>query len=97
MLYIGHFLIIFGIIIMCFGIAGLYKFPDLFLKLHALSKCGSSGAATILSGLMLISNKHEMNIKLFIILVFLFATSPVISHVISVGAVRNKTEFFIRK
>jgi multicomponent Na+:H+ antiporter subunit G len=79
------------------GVIGIFRFPDLFLKLHALSKCGSSGAATILLGLMFISGKMEMNIKLFIILVFLFATSPVISHVISVSAVKNKTDFFVRK
>lgn len=86
-----------GIIIMFFGVFGIFRFPDLYLKLHALSKCGSSGAGTILLGLMFVSGDLEINIKLFVVLVFLFATSPVISHVISVGAVRNKTDFFIRK
>ncbi|MFW5782616.1 MAG: monovalent cation/H(+) antiporter subunit G [Candidatus Muiribacteriaceae bacterium] len=92
------FCIVFlGLIIIMFGVVGTILFPDLFFRLHASTKCGTTGSATILLGLMIYSGDWGFIIKLFIILVFLFITSPIISHAIAVSAVKNKVELLHTK
>jgi len=94
--YIGFFFITVGMIIIFFGVAGVIIFPDLFYRLHASTKCGTTGSGTVLIGLMFYTASMEYTLKLFLILVFLFITSPIISHIIAVAAVKNKTDFLIR-
>ncbi|MGM0607961.1 MAG: monovalent cation/H(+) antiporter subunit G [Candidatus Muiribacteriota bacterium] len=89
----GLIIISFGLLICFFGVIGTIIFPDLFFRLHASTKVGTTGSGTVLIGLMFYAFALEYAVKLMVVLVFLFMTSPIISHIIAVAAVKNKVGF----
>ena len=91
---LGIIMLFIGFIIMSFGIIGIILFPDIYLRLHASSKCGTTAAGTIILGLIFYRWNMAFSIKLIIILAFLFITGPLVSHIIALSGVKNKIEFF---
>jgi len=90
----GIVLLFIGFVIMFFGILGIILFPDIYLRLHASSKCGTTAAGTIIIGLLFYRFDFSFAVKLIIILFFLFITGPLVSHMIALAGVKNKVEFF---
>lgn len=79
-----------GLVIMFFGVLGTIILPDLFLRLHASTKCGVTGAATILLGLILRCGAPGLAVRLLLIIVFLFWTGPLIPHILGFCSLRDR-------
>lgn len=94
---LSYFFIGLGLLLMLIGIIQTIILPDLFLRLHAATKCTVTGAGTVIIGFMFYSGSLGYIIKLLLILVFLFFTSPIISHLIGISAIKNKYEFLMKK
>ena len=62
------------------GGIGLIRMPDLYSRSHAASLADTLGAALILIGLALQSEAAIVTIKLFLVLAFLYITSPTAAH-----------------
>jgi multicomponent Na+:H+ antiporter subunit G len=62
------------------GGIGLIRMPDLYSRSHAAGLADTLGAALILFGLALQSEAAIVTIKLFLVLAFLYVTSPTASH-----------------
>ncbi len=77
-------LLILGVALIFFGALGVAILPDLFLRLHAATKCGVTGSATVLIGLALRSGSADMAARLALITVFLVATAPLVPHILGV-------------
>lgn len=75
----------FGLTLMAFGVLGTIILPDLFLRLHAATKCGVTGAATVLLGLALRAGEPGLVIRLILIAVLLFWTTPLVPHLVAVA------------
>lgn len=58
------------------GGIGIVRFPDVFTRSHAAGMTDTGGAGLILIGLMLQGGASLVTVKLFLILVFIFFTSP---------------------
>jgi len=69
-----------GAFLMIVGGAGLLRMPDFYTRMHAASITDTLGAGLILLGLMLQGGWTLVTAKLFLILVFLWLTSPTASH-----------------
>ncbi|MFW6363645.1 MAG: cation:proton antiporter [Spirochaeta sp.] len=82
---IGIILMVSGCILIAFGILGTWILPDLLLRMHASTKCGVTGAATIIMGTMLLSEQWGFILKLGIIMIFIFITAPLIAHILAAG------------
>ncbi len=87
---IETFLLLMGSFIMVAGAVGVLRFPDVYTRLHASTKCDTGGAMSILLGAALqIDMPVHVRLKL-IILVFLIALiNPMVSHAIARGAHRG--------
>lgn len=68
------------------GGAGLLRLPDFYTRLHAAGITDTLGAGLILLGLMLQAGPTLVTIKLILIGVFLFFTSPTATHAVANAA-----------
>nr|WP_277342795.1 monovalent cation/H(+) antiporter subunit G [Thermococcus sp. MV5] len=73
--------------IMLFGTLGILRFPDVYTRLHAATKCDTGGAMSILIALAIASQTSPLVKLKFLVLAFLIAlVNPMISHAIARGA-----------
>ncbi len=80
--YISSLFIFAGVFFFAVGVAGLLRFPDIYSRLHATTKCDTLGAGLILIGLA-IQGTADVALKLVIIIVLLWICNPTAAHVIA--------------
>jgi len=83
---IGYILIIVGILFDIFGCIGLVRFPDVYNRLQASTKCVTLGTVLLLVGVALVSTSGATAAKAIICAVFILITSPTAAHAIAKGA-----------
>lgn len=76
-----------GLVIMGFGALGTIILPDLFQRFHASTKCGVSGAFSLIIGLAVYSGSLEYVMKYIVIILFLIITSPLIAHMLALSRI----------
>ena len=75
-----------GIAFNFFGCLGLIRFPDIYNRLQAATKCVTFGTIFILLGVLIFTGITSLGIKAVLCLVFILITSPTAAHAISKGA-----------
>ncbi|MGB5276796.1 MAG: monovalent cation/H(+) antiporter subunit G [Gammaproteobacteria bacterium] len=84
MIYItGWFFIAIGVVFFLMGTLALIRFPDLFTRLHALTKADNLGLGMIAAGLALHSGSFTAGIKLLLIWLLIMLASASVSHLIA--------------
>jgi len=83
---IGYILIIIGILFDIFGCIGLVRFPDVYNRLQASTKCVTLGTILLLVGVAAVSASGPTSAKAIICAVFILITSPTAAHAIAKGA-----------
>ncbi|MHC4160032.1 MAG: monovalent cation/H(+) antiporter subunit G [Planctomycetota bacterium] len=83
---IGYILIIIGILFDIFGCIGLVRFPDVYNRLQASTKCVTLGTILLLAGVALVSGVGPTSARAIIVAVFILITSPTAAHAIAKGA-----------
>jgi len=83
------FFIAGGCFFLLVGAIGVLRFPDLFTRFHAASLTDTLGAGMLLIGFMFEAGFSQVTIKLIIILLFLFLTSPTSSHALAKAALHG--------
>ncbi len=83
---IGYILIIIGILFDIFGCIGLVRFPDVYNRLQASTKCVTLGTILLLVGVAVISGFGPTGSKAIICAVFIMITSPTAAHAIAKGS-----------
>ncbi len=81
-----------GLAIMFFGALGTIILPDLFQRFHAATKCGVSGAFSLIIGLSLYTARGEFALKFLVIVLFLIITSPLVAHMLAVSSIQGNNE-----
>lgn len=83
---IGYAFIIIGLVFDFFGSLGLIRFPDIYNRLQASTKCVTLGTCSILFGLLLVKGFSAAGIKAVLCIVFLILTSPTAAHALARAA-----------
>jgi multicomponent Na+:H+ antiporter subunit G len=83
---IGYILIAIGILFDIFGCIGLVRFPDVYNRLQASTKCVTLGTVLVLVGTAVIHGWGSIAAKAIICAVFVLITSPTGAHAIAKGA-----------
>lgn len=78
-----------GVLFFLTSAVGLLRFPDFYTRMHAAGKCDTLGALLVLIGLAALQGFGLASVKILLIAVFLFATSPTATHAIARSALRN--------
>lgn len=81
-------LIIVGIVFNLFGTVGLIRFPDIYSRMHAVTKSSTLGIICILFGsfIFFIADHGIISAKLLLGIFFVFLTAPIGAHMISRAA-----------
>ena len=83
---IGYILVLVGILFNIFGCVGLVRFPDVYNRLQAATKCVTLGTVLLLIGVAVAGGSGALAAKAIICAVFILVTSPTAAHAIAKGA-----------
>ena len=83
---IGYILIVIGILFNLFGCIGLVRFPDVYNRLQAATKCVTLGTILLLVGVAVVSASGPIGAKAIVCAVFILITSPTAAHAIAKGS-----------
>lgn len=80
--------IIVGVIFYIFATIGLLRLPDIYSRMHAVTKSSTLGVICILIGgfIFFIVDEGTASAKLLLGIIFIFLTAPVGAHMISRAA-----------
>lgn len=84
---IGVAAIVFGLFFYVMGVAGLIRFDDVYMRIHASGKVSGLGIIGLLVGVAVIA--PELALKAFALGLFTVITQPVASHAIALAAYRS--------
>ena len=76
-------LISIGGLALIVGALGLIRLPDVYSRIHAAGIIDTAGVALMILGMILLSPSWLITVKLILIGVFLFFTSPISGHAIA--------------
>ena len=86
---LSWFSLISGTILVLIGGVGLIRLPDMFARIHGASLIDTMGLGLILLGLIFQAGLSIVAIKLVMILVFVFFTSPTATHALASAALEE--------
>ncbi|KUO42792.1 MAG: hypothetical protein APU95_04420 [Hadesarchaea archaeon YNP_N21] len=78
------------------GAVGLLRLPDVYNRIHAQTICVVGGAVLALFGVSVIEGVSAFSIKTLIIVIFIFLTNPVGSHIIARAAHKSGVKLWRR-
>ena len=90
-------LIVAGSAAILIGGIGVLRFPDIYTRMHAASITDTAGAGLLLAGLMVYEGLTLVTVKLALMLVFLFFTSPTSSFSLAHAAMTSGVEPALQK
>ena len=77
-----------GIVALITGAIGLVRLPDLFSRTHAVGMMDTAGVGFIILGLIIHEGFTLISVKLALVGIFLFFTSPIATHAVAQVAYR---------
>jgi multicomponent Na+:H+ antiporter subunit G len=86
---IGLIVIVIGLLADIFGCLGLVRFPDVYNRLQASTKCVTLGTCGIFFGVFLNNGFNDVGFKCLLIILFVLLTAPVSSHALSRAAYKS--------
>ena len=89
---IGFLFIILGLIIFLIQIYGVFKFKYVLNRMHAAAMGDTQGISLVMIGLMIMFGFSFTTLKLLLIVVFLWCSSPVASHLVAALQVETDEE-----
>ncbi len=82
-------LIVAGCFFFLAGTVGLLRFPDVYSRLHALTKADNIGLGFITAGVMILFGNPFLVLKLLLIWVFMMYTASLASYLVANAAYRS--------
>ena len=77
------FFIVCGVVALLIGSLGLLRLPDVYCRIHAVGMIDTAGASFIILGMIIHEGFTLVSVKLVLIGVFLFFTSPIATHAVA--------------
>lgn len=86
---LGAVLVLLGMPFFLAGTLGLLRFPDVFCRLHALTKADNLGLGLVVAGLLLQADSWSRGAKLVLIWLLVLVASATVSHLVARSALRS--------
>ncbi|MHC1605184.1 MAG: monovalent cation/H(+) antiporter subunit G [Candidatus Methanofastidiosia archaeon] len=84
--YVAYILISLGLVFSFLAVIGLLRFPDVFTRMHASTKCTTLGLILALLGISIMGGR-SWAIKCILIIVFTVIGAPTGAHAIARAAI----------
>lgn len=88
------FFLIAGLFFMAVGVIGLIRLPDVYHRIHAVSKCSTLGMAGMILAAMFHLGTLDVVAKGVMTLIFAFVAMPVGSHMLAKAALRARAQLW---
>ncbi|MGB2468627.1 MAG: monovalent cation/H(+) antiporter subunit G [Candidatus Puniceispirillaceae bacterium] len=75
--------ILLGVLALLIGALGLLRLPDVYCRIHAVGMIDTAGASFIILGLAIHEGFTLVSVKLALVGIFLFFTSPIATHAVA--------------
>lgn len=86
---LSHIFMLLGVVFFLIGTIGVIRFPDLYTRLHALSKVDNLGLGFLTLGLAFKANDFLVMLKLLFLWALVLFSSATISYILSSHANKN--------
>ncbi len=90
MIVLAVILVCAGVFFLLMGSIGLLRFPDFYTRMHAAGKSDTLGSLLVLTGLAFYEGIDLTAVKILLIALFIFVTSPTATHAMARAALTNK-------
>ena len=80
---LSGFFIAGGVAALLIGSLGLLRLPDVYCRIHAVGMIDTAGASFIIFGMIIHEGFTLVTVKLVLVGVFLFFTSPIATHAVA--------------
>ncbi|MCW9023649.1 MAG: monovalent cation/H(+) antiporter subunit G [Gammaproteobacteria bacterium] len=94
--YVSAVLLVAGAIFYLAGTIGLLRFPDVYTRLHALTKADNLGLGLIVIGLSLQASSFAAAGKLFLIWLLVLLAGASVSHLVARAALHKGVHLWKR-
>ena len=95
--FVAIVVIISGVFFFLVGAIGIIRFPDFYTRMHAAGKCDTLGSLLMLFGLAIYNGLSLTSVKIMLIALFLFLTSPTATHSIARAALKHNIPYWQKK
>ncbi len=85
----GILLVVLGMPFFLAGTIGLLRFPDVFTRLHAVTKADNLGLGLVVLGLLVQSDSLSMGCKLLLIWLLVLVGSATACHLVAQAALKR--------
>ena len=86
---LSGFFIACGVLALLIGSLGLLRLPDVYCRIHAVGMIDTAGASFIILGMIIHEGFTLVTVKLVLIGVFMFFTSPIATHAVAQVAFKS--------
>ena len=83
---LGNVIIIFGMILMLFGIIGIFKFNNFYPRILVTAKIDTVGTLTLITGLVVKHGLSFFSLKLLLLLGIMLILNPLAAHMVARSA-----------
>ncbi len=83
---VSYLLISLGIVILFTASIAMYRFPDIYMRLHAGSKASTGGTLTLLIGILMRGVTIVEGGKIILVIALVIITAPITAHAIARAA-----------
>ena len=86
-----------GTFFLLMGAIGLLRFPDFYTRMHAAGKCDTLGSLLVLTGLAFYAGLSLTSVKILVIALFIFVTSPTATHAMARAAFKHNVALWTKE
>ncbi|MCO6459442.1 MAG: monovalent cation/H(+) antiporter subunit G [Pirellulaceae bacterium] len=90
-------LLVVGALFFLAGTLGVWRFPDAFTRLHAVTKADNLGLGLVVLGLVILGPSWQQAIKLVAVWLLVLTASSTASHLIARSALRGGLQPWSRR
>ena len=87
--WLSGILLALGTLALLVGALGLVRLPNLFSRIHAVGMMDTAGVAFITLGMLIHEGFSLVSVKLAVVGIFLFFTSPIATHAVAKVAYKS--------
>jgi len=91
---IATILMVVGLLFFLAGTVGILRFPDVYTRLHALTKADNLGLGLVAAGLMIHAGSWVVALKILAVWFFLMFSSSLSAFLVANAAHRHRTRIW---
>ena len=83
---VGNIIIGIGIIFMVFGIIGIFKYKNFYVRILVASTIDTMGALTVVVGIAIRHGFSFFSLRILLMVVLMFIINPMVTHIVARSA-----------